>query len=181
MLQISVSSHRVFEIGCDLARVEQHLRDFDRVLEDLPALNVTNVWGPHQYRIAYSAVIAGVYQVELLSDVQVRLDTDNHVLAVSPLQGCPTVAAQATLRSLVGQGQYTSTMALQDHDGRTAVTYDVGIAATIPKPVRLRLVPDVIARNAVQAVVKHRLDDITSLFIERIVQRLERQPIIAAR
>ena len=54
---------------------------------------------------------------------------------------------------------------------------DVGIAATIPKPVRLSLVPDVIARNAVQAVVKHRLDGITNLFVERTVQRLERQPI----
>lgn len=52
---------------------------------------------------------------------------------------------------------------------------DVGIAATIPKPVRLNLVPDVIARNAVQAVVKHRLDDITNFFVERTVQRLERQ------
>ena len=181
MLQISVSSHRNFEIGCDLARVEQHLRDFDRVLEDLPALKVVTVWGPNQYRIAYSAVIAGVYQVDLLSDVQVRLDTDRHLLAVSPLQGCPAVAAQAALRSLTGQGQYTSTMALQSQGSRTAATYDVGITATIPKPVRLSLVPDLIARNAVQAVVKHRLDDITSLFIERTVQRLEHQPIIAAR
>ena len=177
MLRISVSSHRVFEIGCSLARVEQHLRDFDRVLEDLPALKVTDVWGPLQYRIAYSAVIAGVYQVELLSDVQVKRDTENHVLAVSPLQGCPALAAQATLRSLTGQGQYTSKMALQDQDGRTAVTYDVGITATIPKPVRLRLMPDLIARNAVQAVVKHRLDEITNLFIVRTVQRLERQSI----
>ena len=177
MLQISVSSHRNFEIGCDLARVEQHLRDFDRVLEDLPALKVVTVWGPNQYRIAYSAVIAGVYQVDLLSDVEIRLDTDRHVLAVSPLQGCPAVAAQATLRSLTGQGHYTSTMALQSQGSRTAATYDVGITATIPKPVRLSLVPDVIARNAVQAVVKHRLDDITNLFIVRTAQRLERQPV----
>lgn len=129
------------------------------------ALKVVNVWGPNQYRIAYSAVIAGVYQVDLLSDVQVWLDTANHVLAVSPLQGCPAVVAQATLRSLTGQGQYTSTMALQDHDGRTAVTYDVGITAAIPKPVRLSLVPDVIA----------------NLSIERTVQRLERQPTVAER
>lgn len=176
-MQISFSSHRIFKIGCNLASVEQHLSDFDRVLEDLSALKVINVWGPHQYRIAYSAVIAGVYQVDLVSDVQVRLDTENHVLAVSPLQGFPAVAAQATLRSLTGQGQYTSTMELQDQDGRTAVTYDVGITATIPKPVRLSLVPDLIARNAVQAVVKHRLDEITNLFIARTVQRLERQPI----
>ena len=48
MLQVSVSSQRVFEIGCNLARVETHLREFDRVLEDLPALKVTNVWGPHR-------------------------------------------------------------------------------------------------------------------------------------
>jgi len=68
-------------------------------------------------------------------------------------------------------------MALQSQGSRTAVTYDVGITASIPKPVRLSLVPDVIARNAVQAVVKHRLDDITNLFIERTVQRLEHQPV----
>lgn len=88
--------------------------------------------------------------------------------------------AHATLQSLTGQGQYTSTLALLSQDSRTAATYDVGVTATIPKPVRLRLVPDVIARNAVQAVVKHRLDDITKLFIVRTVQRLERQPTVAA-
>lgn len=177
MLQISVSSYRVFDIYCDLARVEQHLLDFDRVLEDLPALKVTNVWGPHQYRIAYSAVIAGVYRVELLSDLQVAMDTENHVLAVLPLQGQPPVPARVTMRSLTGQGQYTSTMALQYRQDRTVVTYDVGISASIPKPLRLHLLPDVIARNAVEAVVKRRLDDITNLFILRTVQRLEHQPV----
>lgn len=53
----------------------------------------------------------------------------------------------------------------------------MGITATIPKPVPLRLMPDLIARNAVQAVVKHRLEEITNLFVVRTVQRLKRQSI----
>jgi len=172
MLHISVSSHRKFEIPCDLARVEAHCSDFGRMLEDLPALRVTRVWGPHQYRIGYSANISGVYQVDLFSDVQAHFDEQTHALVVSPLHGFPPVTAQATLRFLTGQGLYSSQLVLSAREHCTIATYDLTIAADVPKPVRLRLVPDAMARMVVQALVQRRVQEITDLFIARTLRRL---------
>ncbi len=171
MLHISVSSHRKFEIACDLLGVEAHFSNFERMLEDLPALKVSRVWGPHQYRIGYGANFAGVYQVDLFSDIQARFDAAAHVLAVSPLRGLPAVTAQVTLRSLTGQGGYASRLVFHAQKDCTVADYDLTITADIPKPVRLNLVPDSVARTVVQAIVQRRVQEITDLFIVRTMSR----------
>lgn len=172
MLHISVSIHRKFKIACDLLRVEAHFRNFERMLEDLPALKVSRVWGPHQYRIDYSMNFAGIYQVDLFSDVQARFDAANHVLVVSPLPGLPSVTAQATPWSLTGHGDYASRLVFHARKDGTVADYDLTITADIAKPVRLNLVPDSVARMAVQAVVQRRVQEITNLFIVRTKSRL---------
>jgi hypothetical protein len=175
MLRISVSVHRKFDIPCDLPGVEAHFSDFGRMLEDLPALTVSRVWGPHQYRICYSANIAGVYQVDLFSDVQARFTAESHALVVSPLRGITPVAAQATLQSLTGQGDYSSRLVLSAKEHSTVATYDITIAAEIPKPARLSLLPDAMARMAVQAVVQRRVQELADVFIARTLNRLSKE------
>jgi hypothetical protein len=174
MLHISASSHRKFEIACTLASVETHFSNFERMLEDLPALKVIQVWGAYQYRIAYSANIAGVYEVDLFGDVQVQFDAAAHTLNVFPLRGFQPVTAQATLRSLSAQGDYTSRVIFRPHGGRTVVDYDLIVAADIPKPVRLNLLPNPVARMAVQVVVQRRVTDMVDLFVDRTVNHLTR-------
>ena len=172
MLHISVSIHRKFEIACDLLGVETHFGNFERMLEDVPALKVTKVWGPHQYRIGYSSNFAGIYRVDLFSDVQARFDAANHALVVSPLRGLPSITAKATLWSLTGQGDYASRLVFYAQKDGTVADYDLTITADIPKPVRLNLVPDSMARMTVQAVVQRRIQKITNLFIVRTKSRL---------
>lgn len=172
MLHISVSIHRKFEIARDLLGVEAHFRNFERMLQDLPALKVSKVWGPHQYRIGYSMNLAGIYRVDLFSDVQARFDAADHALVVSPLPGRPCVTAQATPWSLTGQGDYASRLVFHARKDCTVADYDVAITADIPKPVRLNLVPNSVARMAVQAVVQRRVQAITDLFIVRTKGRL---------
>ena len=172
MLHVSVSIHRKFKIACDLLGVEAHFRNFERMLEDLPDLNVSRVWGLHQYSIGYSMNFAGIYRVDLFSDVQARFDAADHVLVVSPLPGRPSVTAQATPWSLTGQGDYASRLVFHAQKDCTGADYDLTITADIPKPVRLNLVPDSVARIAVQAVVRRRVHEITDLFIVRTKSRL---------
>jgi hypothetical protein len=73
---------------------------------------------------------------------------------------------------LTGQGDYTSQLVLSAKERCTVATFDLTIAAEIPKPVRLRLVPDAMARMAVQAVVQRRVQELTDLFIARTLSRL---------
>lgn len=174
MLHISVSNHRKFEIACDVATVEKHFSDFERMVEDLPDLKIVRAWGPKQYRIRYKSNTNKVYTVNLISDVQARFDPVSHALLVSPLRGHPSVSAKATLRSLTGQGDYTSRLVFHSKKGGTVVDYDLSIDASIPKPVRLSLVPDSVARILIQAVVKYRVQEIADLFVNRTVSRLAR-------
>jgi hypothetical protein len=98
-------------------------------------------------------------------------------MSVSPLHGFPAVEARATLRTLTGQGEYTSQLVFRNLNRNTVVDYDLAITASIPKPVRLGLKPDSVARLVEQAVVQKRVQEITDLFIVRTVRRLAGHPL----
>lgn len=172
VLSIAVAAHREFTLPADLATTVAHFRDFGGTLQDLPELRLTETYSSGRYRVLYSAAVAGVYRVDLYSDIQAQFNEADHVLLVTPLRGLPPVASQVSLSSLTGQGDYSSRLALQSTGAHTRASYDVAIAASLPKPLALRLLPDAIARSAVENVVRRRVQEITDRFIERSRVRL---------
>jgi hypothetical protein len=173
-LNIAVSDHREFTLAADLQAAAAHFRDFAKTLQDLPELRLAKTHANEKYRIVYSAAVAGVYRVDLYSDIQAQFDERDYVLVVSPLRGIAPVRPHVTLGSLTGQGEYSSRLALRAAGARTAATYDLAIAAAIPKPLALGLLPDAVARSAVERVVRRRVQEITDRFIERSIARLRK-------
>ncbi|MDO8448826.1 MAG: hypothetical protein Q7T10_08455 [Rhodoferax sp.] len=174
VLSIAVAAHREFTLPTDLTAAVAHFRDFRGTLQDLPELRLTELYSNDRYRVLYSAAVAGVYQVELYSDIQARFNEVDHVLLVTPWRGLAPAASRASWSSLTGQGEYSSRLALRSAGAQTQASYDVAITASIPKPLALRLLPDAIARSAVERVVQRRVQEITDRFIERSRLRLRR-------
>lgn len=172
VLSIAVAAHREFTLPADLTTAVAHFRDFRGTLQDLPELRLTEMYSDDRYRVLYSAAVAGVYRVDLYSDIQARFNEVEHVLLVSPLRGHTPAASRASWSSLTGQGEYSSRLALRSAGAHTQASYDVAIAASIPKPLALRLLPDAVARSAVESVVQRRVQEITDRFIERSRVRL---------
>jgi hypothetical protein len=136
---------------------------------------LVKTYAPDQYRILYSAAEAGVYRVDLYSDIQARFDEAADTLCVVPLKGLPPVASKATLGSLTGQGDYSSRLTLRPAGARTNARYEVRIAATLAKPVGLKLIPDTAVRLFIERVVRRRIRDISEAFIRRSIEGLHPQ------
>lgn len=175
MISIAVSARRAFTLPADLPTTKAHFRDFRQMLQYLPDLFLIKTYAQNQHRILYSAAEAGVYRVDLYSDIQARFDEGEDILYVTPLKGIPAVASKATLGSLTGQGDYSSRLTLQSAGLCTNAKYDVRITATLPKPVGLKLIPNPAVRLFVERVVRRRVQQITDVFIQRSINGLQPQ------
>ena len=175
-ISIAVSARRVFTLPADLAATRAQFRDFRQTLRYLPDLRLVKTHAPDQYRILYSAAQAGVYRVNLYSDIQACFDEAEDTLYVTPLNGFPAVASKATLASLTGQGDYSSRLRLRSAGQRTNAEYEVQIRATLAKPVGLKLIPDPAVRLFVERVVRRRVQEIADAFIRRSIEALRPQP-----
>lgn len=167
-----MSAQRAFTLPIDLAAARAHFRDFRQTLQYLPDLCLVKIYAPDQYRILYSAVHAGVYRVDLYSDIRVQHDETGDVFRVSPLRGIAPAAPKVTLGSLTGQGNYSSRLSLRAAGACTSARYDVRITATLPKPMGLKLVPDAAVRLFVERVVRRRVQEISDSFMQRSIERL---------
>lgn len=170
MISIAVTARRVFTLPADLQTSTARFRDFQQTLQYLPALCLVKTYAQDQYRILYSAAEAGVYRVDLYSDIQARFDEAEDTFYVTPLKGIPAVASKATLGSLTGQGDYSSRLILRSAGPHTNAKYDVRITATLPKPVGLILIPNAAVRLFVERVVRRRVQEITDVFIRRSIE-----------
>lgn len=175
MISIAVSARRVFALPADLPTTKAHFRDFRKTLQYLPDLCLVRTYAQDQYRILYSAAEAGVYRVDLYSDIQARFDEAEDILFVTPLNGISPVASKATLGSLTGQGDYLSRLILRSAGPCTNAEYDVRITATLAKPVGLKLIPNPAVRYVVERVVRRRIKEITDVFIRRSIEGLHPQ------
>ena len=174
-ISIAVSARRVFTLAADLPAARAQFRNFRQTLRYLPALRLVKTHAPDQYRILYSAAQAGVYRVNLYSDIQARFDEAEDTFYVTPLNGFPAAASKATLVSLTGQGDYSSRLRLSTAGERTNAEYEVRIRATLPKPVGLKLIPDAAVRLLIERVVRRRVQEIADEFIRRSAEALVAQ------
>jgi len=166
-ISIAVSVRRTFALPLDLAAARRQFCDFRQALRYLPDIGLVRTHAPDEYRIRYSAIHAGVYRVDLYSDVRAWYDQADDALCVMPLQGIAPVASRVTPASLTGQGDYSSRLSLRAAGARTHASYEVQIKAALPKPVGLKLVPNSAVRLFVERVVRRRIQEITDAFIRR--------------
>ena len=171
MISIAVSIRRAFTLPVELAAARRQLRDFRRVLRYLPDIRLVRTHALDQYRILYSATHAGVYRVDLYSDVRAWFDQVDDALCVTPLQGIAPVAPRVTAASLTGQGDYSSRLSLRSAGACTDASYEVQINAALPKPAGLRLVPNAAVRLLLERAVRRRVQEITDAFIRRLTAR----------
>ena len=170
MISIAVSDQRTFTLPADLATTTAYFRDFERTIRDLHHLRMVKTYAPDQYRILYSAAEGGIYHVAFYCDIQVQFDEISPAIRVLPLAGIPPVSPKVTINSMTGQGYYASQSIFQPVGPNTNVKYEVEIQAEVPKRLELRLIPDQVAKQVIEKLVKQRLQAITDAFIERTME-----------
>jgi hypothetical protein len=169
---LAVSVQRVFIFPADLARTTAYFCDFTRVLRHLPHLRLITTHAVNQYRILYSATEAGVLHVTFFCDVQTHYDDANRTFHVDPLTGVPPVKQEAAFNAITGQGYYTSRSVFRPSGPNTQIAYRIEIKADLPRRRELDWMPKAIVKRLAEDVVRRRLREITTAFINRSLAEL---------
>lgn len=169
MITLNGSTQRQFSFPDNLAAATRYYRDFDTILNFLPHITLVQKYGPNRYRALYHTVELGVYRVKIYCDLQVQFDEATHILHVIPLTGLPPVKQSVSVQSLVAQGQFTSQSVFVACGDETRIDYRLGLAAALPKPIGLNLVPDALMNQITHSIADWRIHEIAGGFIERSI------------
>lgn len=175
MITITGSANRQFIFPSDLPSATVYYRDFDRIVNYLPHIQLVACYGPNQFRAVYQTIELGVYRVRIYCDVQVHFNEATRTLHVSPLYGPTPVKQSVSVQSLTAQGYFTSQSIFQWHDRMTRIDYRLQLKASLPKPLGLRLIPDVVMNQIADSIVRWRIDEIAEGFIERSTKAYRRR------
>jgi hypothetical protein len=185
VITLNGSTQRQFVFPDTLAAATRYYRDFDTLLNFLPHIALVQKYGPNRYRVLYHTVELGMYRVEIYCDLQVQFDEAAHTLYVTPLRGLPPVKQSVSVQALVAQGQFTSQSVFAANGDETRIDYRLRLAAALPKPIGLSLVPDAVMNQITHSIADWRIHEIVGGFIDRSITAYQgaepRQTIHAAR
>ena len=176
MLKLKGTTHQTFTFPADLPTANAYYTDFSRILNYLPHVQLVKAYGDNCYRVLYNTIELCLYHVRIYADLQVRYDEAAQTLHVSPLAGCPLVRSAATVHSLVAYGCFTSRSIFHPRDEHhTAIDYELSLAAQLPKPFGLSLIPDRVMEQIATNIAEWRIEEIASGFIHRSIHEYRQQ------
>ena len=179
MITLNGSTQRQFVFPGTLAAATRYYRDFDTIFDFLPHISLVQKYGPNRYRALYHTIELGVYRVKIYCDLQVHFDEATQTLNVTPLIGAMPVKQFVSVQALVAQGQFTSQSVFVAHGDETRIDYKLRLAAALPKPFGLSLVPDGVMNQITHSIADWRIHEIAGGFIERSIAAY--QPTYPAR
>jgi hypothetical protein len=165
MIEIQATAYRTFVFPASLALAQQFYSDFRRIALFLPHISLVRSYDSRRFRLLYSTTESGVYKVRLFVDVETELDDKHHVLHIRSAEKTEPVGTRVGLRSLTAQGRYTSQSIFHPEDDQTRIDYHVQLAAELPRPVSLALMPDSVLNHIVDSIARRRIKEIVDGFI----------------
>ena len=167
---MAASAERSFLFPAELPEAYAFLSDVKRSFTFLPYISLATGYSASQYRLHYRALEAGFYWVDIFCDVQV-IDKDSpYTLSILPLAGKPPVKSVAHWNTMTCQGTYESRTTFHPVGENTRVDFSIRLAATLPVPVTLRLVPPAIVSGATHNILQLRIEEVIGGFIERSIR-----------
>jgi hypothetical protein len=171
MIKLAGSTNLSFTFPAQLNTAVDYYRDFPRTLALLPHITVIRDLGEHKYRLLYSSLERGIYQVKLICDIQITFDETRRTLKIEPLEEYPPVKSEVTLYSLISQGYYRSTSIFHPRDDETTVIdYQLNLNANLPTPFASRLVPNAVLTGVARNIASRRIHEIAQRFIQRSLE-----------
>jgi hypothetical protein len=167
MIRLAGSAQRSFVLPVEPPRAYEFYRDFERIVQFLPHIHLTQTHNDSLYQVCYDTLELGVYRVKIYCEVQTLYDEGAQLIKISPANGSNSIRGHAGLTSLVCSGSYTSESRFyQDADG-TRIEYNLVLRADAPKPLGLRLMPDPVLDRLANSVGHQRMNEIIDTFIQR--------------
>lgn len=169
MIKLNGAAQREFQFCTDVDCALQYFGVLSQMIQHLPHIELIEEYSPTEVRVRYSSLELGAYTINIITDLELIADPDNQSIFIRPLKGKDPVKGEASLNSTIGYGYFTSAAYLEDCADGTFIDFRLKIAANLPRPRGLRMMPGRVVNRIASSVSQGRVNEIIDGFMENAV------------
>ena len=170
-IEIDGSARRSFVFPAVLERAFAYYSDLDTIFTCLPHISVVEKYSETGFRLQYSTLELGIYNIRIVCDLEAALDLQTHLLRISPLIGTNQIESTFGLRSIQAQGFYSSESRFIPFGEYTRIDYTLRIKASLPTPLAVLYMPPSIRNSIASSITTWRIGEIAEGFVERSIRK----------
>lgn len=170
MIKLNGAAQREFQFASDANSAMQYFGVLSQMIEHLPHIDIIEVYSSHEVRVLYSTLELGAYTINIITDLVCKIDDENMTILIKPLKGKEPVNGEASLNSTIGYGYFTSAAYLKDCEEGTFIDFRLKMAANLPRPRGLRMMPGRVVNRIASSISQGRVNEIIDGFMVNAVE-----------
>ncbi|MFN2116163.1 MAG: hypothetical protein ACK2T1_00595 [Candidatus Promineifilaceae bacterium] len=170
MIKLDGAAQREFKFAADANTAMRYFGVLSQMIQHLPHIDIVEEYSATQVRIRYSTLELGAYTINIITDLESEVDWDNLSITIRPLTGKALVKGAATLNETTGYGHFISVAYLEDMGDETFIDYRLKIAASLPRPRGLRMMPGRVVNRIANSISQGRVNEIIDGFMANAVE-----------
>ena len=169
MIKLTGSIKRAFIFPTDSTTALSYYSNLHHIIQFMPHISLVEAYDGHQIRVLYKTLELGSYTIRIFCDLQSTVNIDEQILYLEPLAKYSPVDAKASVNTTTGQGQFKLKSQFFDLEDQTSVEYEIELAANLPRPLGMRLMPRRVVNRIANNITDSRIREIADGFIEATV------------
>lgn len=166
MIKLNGSAQREFDFFSDTETAMRFFGVLSSMIQYLPHIELVESYSPTQVRVCYSTLELGAYTINIITDLELITDSEGLAIFIRPLKGKDPVEEEATLNTTIGYGYFTSAAYFDDMGDRTHIDFRLKMAANLPRPRGLRMMPGRVVNRIATSISQGRVNEIMEGFME---------------
>jgi hypothetical protein len=169
MIKLNGAAQREFKFAADVNTAMQYFGVLSKMIQHLPHIEIIEEYSPNQVRVRFSTLELGAYTINIIADLECDVDWDNLSILIRPLSGREPVIGEASLNETTAYGYFTSVAYLQDTGDETYIDFRLKMAANLPRPRGLRMMPGRVVNRIASSISQGRVSEIIEGFMVNAV------------
>jgi hypothetical protein len=174
MIKIAGSVQRSFFFPADRRTAFEYYADMNNTISHLPHISLVGRHENDGLRMLYSTTELGIYRVRVYCDLRAEFDRRAWILRMQPVEAMQSVGWKAGMHSLSAPGHFTSQSIFHEDGAQTRIDYTLDLSATLPVPLELRFVPELVINALAHNITQRRFREIVEEFIKQSVGAFNR-------
>lgn len=167
MINVSGKAKLTFTLPTDIETAFSFYQDIYRILPYLPRIQFIKSFSPVHLRLCYLSRELNAYDVRIFCDVLAKADPEAYVIRLIPENGAEPVISKSGFNSTVAHGRYQSESYFYAEGEQTRLEYWIELAAELPKPWAVKIIPDSVMSNVAKSIASYRIQEIANGFIKQ--------------
>jgi hypothetical protein len=176
MITISSTAQRTFTFPADRKTAFEYYANLDNTFGFLPHISLVNGISNGNYRLVFRTNELGIYQVRVYCDLRAEVDRQAWVLRMLPAENVQPARRETSLNLLSGPGYFFSQSVFKDEGGQTSIDYRLDLKASLPIPLGLSMMPEVLLQAIANKITRRRFNETIDGFIERSLAAYQNHP-----